>query len=164
MQKVKSFIKDKKDFLKKINELQDLLEDFILGTIDVVASYPNIPHKEGLEAIRKALAKQEDKTISTDSLILLAECVLKNNVFEYMKYFKQHQPYAILFMGYLEDKNLNFFVEKSLVWWYYIDDIFMIWQHGEEKLKACVHCFLSNLYFSLNDSPSKTMKNVFISS
>ena len=28
------------------------------------------------------------------------------------------------------------------------------------KFKACVY-FLSNLYFSLNDSPSKTMKNVF---
>ena len=62
-----------------------------------------------------------------------------------MRYFKQLQgtaigtkfgpAYAILFMGYLEDKILNSFVEKPLVWWRYIDDIFMIWQHGEEKLK-----------------------------
>ena len=37
-------------------------------------------------------------------------------------------------MGYLEDRILNSFVEKPLVWWRYIDDIFMIWQHGEEKL------------------------------
>ena len=28
-------------------------------------------------------------------------------------------------------------------------------------LKACLHSFLSNFYFSPNDSPSKTMKNVF---
>ena len=28
-------------------------------------------------------------------------------------------------------------------------------------VKACVHYFLSNFYFSSNDSPSKTMKNVF---
>ena len=27
-------------------------------------------------------------------------------------------------------------------------------------VKACVRYFLSNFYFSLNDSPSKTMKNV----
>ena len=33
-----------------------------------------------------------------------------------------------------------------------------------DKLKACVHYFLSNFYFSPNDSPSNTMKNVFISS
>ena len=38
-------------------------------------------------------------------------------------------------MGYLKDKILNSLVEKPLVWWRYIDDIFMIWQHGEEKLK-----------------------------
>ena len=120
--------------------------DFILCTIDVVVLYPNIPHKDGLEAIRNALDKRKDQTISTDSLILLAECVLKNNVFEHnMRYFKQLNgtameikfvpPYVILFMGYLEDKILNSLVEKPLVWWRYIDDIFMIWQHGEEKLK-----------------------------
>ena len=28
-------------------------------------------------------------------------------------------------------------------------------------LKACAVIFLSNFYFSSNDSPSKTMKNVF---
>ena len=38
-------------------------------------------------------------------------------------------------MGYLEDKSLNSFVEKPPIWWRYIDDIFMIWQHWEEKLK-----------------------------
>ena len=29
------------------------------------------------------------------------------------------------------------------------------------NVKACIHYFLSNFYFSPNDSPSKTMKNVF---
>ena len=58
-------------------------DDFILCTIDVVGLYPDIPYKEGLDARWKALDKQEDQTISADSLILLAECVLKNNVFEH---------------------------------------------------------------------------------
>ena len=57
-----------------------------------------------------------------------------------MRYFKKLDgtavetkfapPYAILFMGYLQDKILNSIVEKSLVWWGYIDDNFMICQHG----------------------------------
>ena len=82
-------MKDTNDFLKNLNELRDLPDDLILCTIDVVGLYPNIPHKEGLGAIRKALDKQEDQTISMDSLILLAGCVLKNNVFEHNKrYFK----------------------------------------------------------------------------
>ena len=91
-----------------------------------------------MEAIQKALDKWEDETISTDSLILLAECVLKNSVFEHnMGYFKQFNgtaigtkfapPYAILFMGHLEGKILNALVEKPLVWWRYNDDICMSW-------------------------------------
>ena len=57
-QKVKSFIKDANDFLKKLNELRDLSDHFILCTIDAVGLYPNIAHKEGLEAIRQALDKR----------------------------------------------------------------------------------------------------------
>ena len=143
--------------MKKLNELRDLPVDFILYTIDVVGLYPNIPHKEGLEPIRKALDKREDQTISTDSLILLTVCVLKNSVFKHdMRYFKQLNgtaigtkiapPYAVLFMGYLEDKILNSLVERALVWWRYIDDMFMIWQHGEETLKE-FHIIYQIIYF-----------------
>ena len=70
----------------------------------------------------------EDQNILTDSLILLAESVLKNSVFEHnIRYFKQLQgtaignefapPYTILFMGFLENKVLNYFVGKPLIWW-----------------------------------------------
>ena len=123
-----------------------MLDDFILCTIDALGLYPNTPHKEGLEAIRKAPDKQKDQSILTNSLILSADCVLKNNILKHnMRNFEQHQGtairtkfkplYAILFMGYLEDKMLNSFVEKPLVWWRYTDDIFMVWLHWEEKLK-----------------------------
>ena len=112
----------------------------------MVGLYPNIPNEEGLLAIREALDKRTEKTISTESLMDLAECVIKNNVFEhYTKIYKQKQgtaigtkmapPYAILFMASLEEKFLETCVFKPWLWWRYIDDIFMIWQHGEEKLK-----------------------------
>ena len=42
-QKVKSCIKGTNDFLKKLNELRDLPDDFVLCTFDVVGLYPNIP-------------------------------------------------------------------------------------------------------------------------
>ena len=48
-------------------------------------------------------------------------------------------PYAIIFVGDLEERfqqNCNF---KPLVWWRYIDDIFLLWHHGEEKLKEFLY-------------------------
>ena len=89
-QKVKSYIQDTNDFLKKITNLPPLPGDLILCPIDVVDLYPNIPHQEGLIVIRKALDTRKDKTTSTDSLIEVAECVLQNNIFEHNKsVFKQ---------------------------------------------------------------------------
>ena len=144
--KVKSYIKDTNDFLLKLKNLSDLPDDFLLCTIDVVGLYPNIPHEDGLTALRRKLDARENKDISTDSLMELAECVLKNNVFEHNKrVFRQKQgtaigtkmapSYAILFMSDFEEAFLKSSPYKPYVWWRYIDDIFMIWQHGEEQLQ-----------------------------
>ena len=73
--------------------------------------------------------------------------MLKNNVFEFdQKTFKQVRgtaietkfapSYAILFMAGLEEKILNAFKEKTIIWWRYIDDIFFIWEHEEESLET----------------------------
>ena len=144
-QKVKSFIKDINDFLRKLSSLSSLPQDVLLCTVDVVGLYPNIPHDEGLQALKLALDEREDKNISTESLLDLADCVLKNNVFEHNgKIYKQKRgtamgtkmapSYAILFMDMLEKRLLDNFPLKPLVWWRYIDDVFLLWEHGEESL------------------------------
>ena len=100
-------------------------EDTILCTIDVVGLYANIPHEDGLVAMRKALYERGDKTVSTDSLIELAECLLKNNIFERnTSFYKQLRgtaigtkiapPYAMIFMGDLEEKILRDCDKKPL--------------------------------------------------
>ena len=60
-----------------MTSLHPLPDEVILCTMDVVGLYPNIPHDEGLIATRKALDLRKDKRISTESLIELGECVLK---------------------------------------------------------------------------------------
>ena len=128
---VKSFIKDTNDFLKKLFNLPKLSDNVLLCTVDVVGLYPSIPHKDGLEALHLALSNREDKSVSTESLLELAQCVLENNVFEHDgKVFKQKQGtaigtkmapnYAILFMSELEEKILETSSLKPLVWWRYI--------------------------------------------
>ena len=79
--KVKSFIKDSNDFLCKLRDLPPLPENALLCSIDVVGLYPSIPHGAGLQAMKKALEGREDKSVSTETLLSLAELVLKNNFF-----------------------------------------------------------------------------------
>ena len=48
-------------------------------------------------------------------------------------------PYSILFMAELEEEILLSEIElKPYLWWRYIDDIFFLWEHGEEKLKKFI--------------------------
>ena len=84
--------------------------EVILCTIDVVGLYPNIPHNEVLIAMRIALDLRKDKRILTEFLIELAECVLRNNIFEHNLSFskqlrgttigtKMASSYATIFLG-----------------------------------------------------------------
>ena len=81
--KVKSYIKDTNDFLKKLRDLPDLTEESIICTIDVEGLYHSIPNEEGLRVLRNVLEKRSSKNVSTDTLIELAELVLQNNYFEF---------------------------------------------------------------------------------
>ena len=143
---VKSYIKDTNDFLKKIRDMPDLSENSILCSIDVTGLYPNIPHNEGLDAMRKALENRGDHSVSTDTLLELADLVLKNNFFEFDgKTYRQKQgtamgtkfapSYAIIFMAEFEEFALSNLEYAPCIWWRYIDDVFFVWEHGEEKLE-----------------------------
>ena len=92
---------------------------------------------------------RDNKQVSSDTLIELAEIVLKNNFFEFnQKTFKQVRgnaigtkfasPYAVLFMTDLDEKILNVFEEKPMIWWRYIDDI--VFCLGTRRSNNKVHC------------------------
>ena len=51
-QAVKSYIKDTKEFLKNMRSLPKFPDRIILCTMDVVGLYANIPHDEGLSALK----------------------------------------------------------------------------------------------------------------
>lgn len=136
----------------------------ILCTIDVVGLYPNIPHDYGLAALRQALNTRDDQTVSTDSLVELADLALKNNFFEHnSKIYKQEQgtaigakfapSYAILALDDFEKSAIDGFELKPWVWWRYIDDVFFIWEHGEDSLKEFL-TYLNTLHPTIKFDPS----------
>ena len=141
-----SYVKDTYDFLNKLKHMEKFPEGAILVTLDVVGLYPNIPHDEGLEAIRKILDKRIDPEIPTAHIVDLAELVLKNNNFEFNgRHFLQKRgtaigtrmapAYANIFMHDLESQLLDLAQVKPYLWLRYIDDIFMIWTAGERSLQ-----------------------------
>ena len=82
----------------------------------------------------------------------MARFVLKNNFFEFDSKIKQQisgtaigtkfaPPYVCIFMDKFETDFLTTQNLKRWVWLRYIDDIFFLWTHGEDKL----HDFLSRL-------------------
>ena len=154
--KVKTYIKDTNDFLRKLRDLPDLPENSILCTIDVVGLYPNIPHEDGLQALRKSLESRENPEISTETLMDLAELVLKNNYFEHNEGIYHQKSgtaigtkfapsYAIISMGDFEEKALEGATLKPWLWWRYIDDIFLVWEHGEDSLLSFIN-YLNDLH------------------
>ena len=86
----------------------------MLVTADVVGLYPSIPHKEGLEVLKKQLDKVYEKSVPTEDLAKMAEVVLRYNYFEFNSNLK-HQisgtaisakfapPYACIYMYILEE-------------------------------------------------------------
>ena len=56
---------------------------------------------------------------------------------------KMIPQYANLFMADLEKKILGKFPNKLIFYLRYIDDIFLIWTHGEESLKQFYSTFNS---------------------
>ena len=115
-------------------------------TSDVVALYLSTPHEPELEALKDTLDRIENKFISTQDLIKMDRFILQSNYFEFNGIVKQQisgtavgtkfaLTYTYIFMDKLETDFLNTQEYLPLVWYRYIDDIFFIWTHGEEKLE-----------------------------
>ena len=96
----------------------------------------------------------------------MADFVLKNNFFKVNDEVKQQKsgtgfgtkfaiPYACIFMDEVETEFLKSQELQPFIWLHYIDDIFFIWTHGEEKLTQFLNelnNFHSNLKFTYETS------------
>ena len=144
-----SYVQDTTDFIRKIGEIQNLPQDTILATLDVSSLYTNIPNEEGISACEAAFKPIQGKTPTKKDLGELMRLILKNNnlVFGDQHYLQIHgtamgtkmaPSFANLFMGNLEKEFLSRQNLKPQIWLRFIDDIFMIWPHGEDSLKIFV--------------------------
>ena len=144
-----SYVRDTTHFLSRLNDLGDLPENCVLATLDVASLYTNIPNDIGIQAARETLEtfRSNLEKPSTDNLMILLDKVLKMNNFDFAnRHFLQiggtamgtkvAPSFANTFMGWFESKYVYTYRLQPLLWVRFIDDIFVIWQHGRSALKA----------------------------
>ena len=141
-QAARSYIQDTTHLLQKLSDIGHMPENTLLATMDVSSLYTNISHSNGLRALRNKLPQDT----LTDTLIHLTKFILEHNYFSFSDNFylqtkgtamgtRMAPQYANIFMADLEEKVLNQTHNQPRLYLRYIDDIFMVWTHGEESLK-----------------------------
>ena len=154
--KTNSYIRDTQDFIKKIKALGPIPEGAILCTLDVSSLYTNIPNNERILAVAEKLRSDPTKTPITNFILDLLKLVLHSMNFTFNgDHYLQTcgtamgtslaPNYANLFMDRFETKALAGYPIKPLTWKRFIDDIFLVWTHGEESLKRFID-YLNSLH------------------
>ena len=115
-----------------------------------------------MQALKEALGNLEGQVESeqqgflNEDILSFAELVLKSNNFEFNgKHYLQKRgtaigtkmapSYANVFMDRLERRLIENAEVKPHIWWRYIDDIFIVWTEGEEKLREFID-YLNNAH------------------
>ena len=133
-------------------------EGTVLATLDVVGLYPSISTEEGVYAVGEIL-EQNFKRINVYDHNLcrvkdLLQFVLSDNFFMFGRQV-YHQlegvamgnnlapPFAILFMHSLETSLLADSPVLHVLYKRYIDDVIILWTHGEKRLLELIQHFNS---------------------
>jgi hypothetical protein len=147
---IPSYIKDTTHFLQVVLNQNDIPNNTILVTLDVKALYTNIPHNEGIKSCLTAIQNhyQVNTPLPIEQLKQMIIFILQNNHFTFngKTYLQIHGTsmgtpfapnYANIFMAEIEKKILENPPQnkRPTLWKRFIDDIFMIWPHGQSALR-----------------------------
>ena len=147
--KVNSYIRDSGHLIHLLEQLT-IPTNCILATIDVKALYLNIPHAEGIESVlNRAYYKNKDADKMTMPPGTMSDLLLTKNHFQFAdSMYHQIQgtamgtkiapAYANNFMAELEEKLLENYPTKPILWKRYIDDVLCIWPGKQEDLDTFI--------------------------
>ena len=57
VKEMQSYARDTKDFLQKLNQIEEITEYGLIVTLDVKSLHTNIPKNEGIKAVKEAYDK-----------------------------------------------------------------------------------------------------------
>ena len=140
-----SYVKDTTHFINMTKNIQIDPQDILVIT-DVSSLYTNISHTKNIAAINKMMEETGIDTLLKMLISNLTYQSLTKNYFTFNdQLYEQKQGTAmgtgmapndaIIFMHYLETNFLSTYLMPPNIWLRFVDDIFMIWNYGEQQLK-----------------------------
>ena len=176
VQTIPSYIKDSKHFLQIIMNYRTIIpKGSLLATLDVKSLYTNIPQNEGIQYCLDAITQHygQNLPLQVNRLRQMFEFILKGNYFEFnnQTYLQVHGTsmgtpmapnFANMFMSQIENTIITYAPDalQPLLWKRYIDDIIIVWQHGEESLiKFIEHANSIHATFKFESEYSKDKVN-----
>ena len=143
---VPSYIKEIGHFLNIIKDL-NIMDSDLLVMVDVSCLYTNIRHDDGISALKTWMGQNGIEHTKAEFIGSLARLVLTSNYFTFNgKIYLQKQGtvmgtrmapnYAIIFMHLIEEKILKETDYKPKTWIRFINDVFIIWPHGRDRLET----------------------------
>ena len=122
--------------------------------VRVSALYTNINREDAVEAVRKVLDTKKDKSIPSDFLLKLLDCVLKYNIFEFADELyiqrigtamgtRAAPNVADIFMSFIDEEIIRRSKQFGDLLFFrrYLDDISMIFRGTNKNL----HNFIKNI-------------------
>ena len=143
------------DFIEQIRDIAIQSTDTLIS-FDVESLFTNVPVKDSCQIIHKRLQADEtlkDRTqMSPEQILELLSVCLNSTSFKWRDTFYQQTEGAAmgsplspvianLFMEHFEQTALQTATFKPKMWLRYVDDTFVVWPHGVEK----VNDFLQHL-------------------
>ena len=143
-----SYIKDSYDFINKLKKVK-ANEHSLIVTMDVDSMYTNIDHESGMATIKQAFKDNPDPNRPDQHILDLLELSLRNNDFVFngetflqikgTAMGKKYAPsYANIFMAHFEKEAMKKCYLKPSTYNRFLDDIFMVWDHGRENLETFI--------------------------
>ena len=154
--KGESFIKDTYHFKDMLADV-DMMEEYTMGSLDIIGMFPNVPVKKTLEVVREELQKDETLKSRTDWEIDDIMKLLEISIETYFKtldgkiYFQRDglpigksisKPLAGIYMHWFGRtyvfNETGEFRDNIVFWKRQMDDIFFVWKGSKEELELFV--------------------------
>lgn len=149
-----SFIKNSYEFVNKIRNFK-FNKNWMLVTGDVSALYTNMHHDRTINGVKKSFENNPQPGRPDSHILHLLDIILKNNDFVFNNETflqvlgtamgKVFSPsLANLYLLDFDEKAMNGFFIKPLLFFRYLDDVFLIWPGSLTELKE-YETFLNSL-------------------